>query len=90
MSEENKPNFWNIPEGKVMSHVVHDHTNGLCMAGTRLSLMERDLKRIHEMSKEEIEVELSKNIEYLRSALERMKKAMDYGYSEIKKLKGYN
>ena len=85
-----KPKFWNITEGKILSHTVHEHSNGLSMAVTKLHIMERELNKISQMTKEEIEVELAKNIEYLKSALDRMRKAMDYGYSEMKKLKGYD
>lgn len=85
MSSEEKISFWKTPEGKILSHGIHEHNSGLGILQNYIKWFEYSLKNNIEHSKEE----QLKVLDSMKNAKTKCSESMDYVYEEIKKLKGY-
>lgn len=70
--------FWKTPIGKILGYGVHEHSNGLAVMGTNLSILENKIKA------GQYPKELLGDVEAMRAALKRCREAMDYVYKNIK------
>ena len=79
---EDKLKFWQTPEGKIISHGLHEHVNAIAIIGQRINFI---LRHPEEYDKEK----LLETLRGFQPQLKRSNDAMDYVYEETKKLKGY-
>ena len=79
---ENKARFWNTPNGKIISHTIHEHNSGLDSLGINITLLKIYLeKKFPEALEDE---KIQKALEGISNARERMKEAIDYSYNKFK------
>lgn len=82
MEENKKERFWDVPEGKVMAHGIHEHNSGLSYIINSCTWLEKHIKiNYPEVASDE---KAMKAIQNIRSGKEKCKEAMDYVYVKFK------
>lgn len=80
--KEDKVNFWKTPEGKIISHGIHEHNSGLGIINNYIRWFEYSLEKGIQHSKEEqLEV-----LARMRDGKVKCRESIDYIYIELKKL----
>lgn len=72
--------FYKTEDGKIMTHVVHDHNTGMGLINNWVVGIERRLEHNGEVSMEE----LKRALAGIKAGVSKAKEAVDYGYVKFK------
>lgn len=75
--------FYKTPEGRILLKMCHDHAHGGSRVVRNVNLIK---EKINDISKEDI----IKHLDRILEGYTTCKSMVDYGYTEIKKLRGYD
>lgn len=78
--------FWDTEEGKILSHGIHEHSNGQSLIINSVSIMKRLIENGNiRIEGEDSNIEMfTKSLDLIIKGKERNKEAIDYIYTKFK------
>jgi hypothetical protein len=78
-------NFWKTPEGKILSHTIHEHSHGLSHIINSIRLIERLVEKGKiTFSDKETEDMLLRSLKSMEDGKIKCKESVDYCYNKFK------
>ena len=77
--------FWDTKIGKILSYGIHEHNSGIALTKGNVALAIKMLKMPNHYTIDEV----IERLEISKKHFKKCKDSIDYIYSEVKKLEGY-